>query len=157
MNQTPQQRAKLLFSGSIGFYVTAYSLYQATDELHFPAFVVNLAYAAELSVKAFVLQNSPNADEKVLRQIGHDLNEGLESAIRGGYAPPNETTKDLFNILNDHHIHHYARYLSGPPISMKPFPLMLTAMAHHLTTIGGQMSMPVRLPTPQRTSASRSR
>ena len=153
MDHTPQQHAKLLFSGSIGFYITAHSLYQMTDEIHFSAFVVNLAYAAELSVKAFVLENSPNADEKMLRQIGHDLNAGLQSAIRVGYAPPNEVTKDLFNILNDHHIHHSARYLSGPPINMKPFALMLTAMAHHLTTIGEKMSMPVRLPTPPRISA----
>ena len=154
MDQTPQQRVKMLFSGSIGFYVTAYSLYQTTGEIHFPAFVVNLAYAAELSVKSFVLNNLQNADEKTLLEIGHNLNGGLQRAIDVGYAPPNKTTNELFEILNDHHSRHHARYLDGPPINMKPFGLMLTAMAHHLTTIGEQMSMPVQLPTPPRTIAT---
>ena len=154
MDQTPQQRAKVLFSGSIGFYVTAYSLYQTTGEIHFPAFVVNLAYAAELSVKSFVLNNSQNADESTLRGIGHNLNGGLQRAVDVGYAMPDGTTKELFSLLNDHHVSHHARYLDGPPIDMKPFGLMLTAMAHHLTTIGEQMSMPVQLPTPPRTIAT---
>ncbi|MEP7222903.1 MAG: hypothetical protein ABI673_09595 [Novosphingobium sp.] len=150
MNETPLQRAKSLFSGSIGFYEAARALNQVTGELHWPAFTVLMSYAAELSIKAFIIHKSPAADDNMLREIGHKLNSGLTMAIELGYTPPNWVTADLFNMLNDHHVNHYARYLSGPPVVMKPHAIMLAAMADHLTSIGAQISIPISLQSPAR-------
>jgi hypothetical protein len=147
MDQSQPQRHQMLFSGAIGFYESARSLHLVTGELHLPAFYVLLAYAAELSVKAFVILNRPGANERTLQsEIGHNLNNGFRLAVDAGYVAPNSVTTELFEMLNAHHANHQARYLSGPTVEMKPHTIMLAAMAHHLTVIGSQMSIPVQLP-----------
>jgi DNA / pantothenate metabolism flavoprotein len=146
-NPESDERCKRLFMGAIGFYEAARSLYQVTGELHWPAFYVLLAYSGELSVKSFVMLRRPGTDEAALqKKIGHKLSVGLNMAIEAGYQVPNHVTGELFEILNKHHVNHNARYLIGPPVEMKPHNLMLAAMAHHLTTIGAQMSIPVQIP-----------
>ncbi len=149
MRQEPTDRHRALFSGSIGFYEAARSLHQVTGELHWPAFFVLMSFAAELSVKSFVILKMDGADEDTLRNtIGHDIKLGLQMAQGAGYKPPNWVTSELFDMLNKHHINHNVRYLGGPPVDMKEHKVMLKAMAHHLTTLGEQISIPVQLPLP---------
>jgi hypothetical protein len=144
------QRAKSLFSGSIGYYEAARSLYEVTGERHWPAFFVLLSYAAELSAKSFIMHKAQGASEKTLLDLGHRLSDGLKSAMTAGYVPPNYTTAEMFAMLNEHHVNHHARYLFGPAVVMKPHTIMLAAMAHHLTTIGEQMNFPIALAVPIR-------
>ncbi len=149
-DMTSGEQCRRLFMGAIGFYEAARSLYQVTGELHWPAFYVLLAFAGELSVKSFLVLKRPGTTEMTLQKtVGHKLNIGLEMATKAGYVLPNEITVELFEMLNRHHVNHNARYLVGPSVQMKPHNIMLQAMAHHLTAIGAQMSIPVQIPVPQ--------
>lgn len=140
------ERPGRLLAGAIGFYEATRCLYNDTEGFHFPALVVNLSFCAELSVKAFIAQKNPSANDRFLQKnIGHDLNTGLRLAEENGYYPPNSVTRELFDLLSGPHKNHEARYLSGEYIDLKPINLMILAMAHHLTEIARQMGTPITL------------
>jgi hypothetical protein len=113
-----EEQCRLLLTGSTGFYEAAESLHMRGEQgplMHWPALVVNLNYALELSLKAFILLRT--RDRNNLRGIGHDLVRGLAMAIDLGFQPPPNAV-NLVAVTGPPHMDHSLRYLSGQAIDL---------------------------------------
>ena len=111
-------KAKHLFSGGHGFLEAARSLLilKPNGLIHWPAVYVNLCYALELSLKAYIFHRGET--EKTLRIIGHDLVVALDTAKRLGYIPPTDKLAELVLLLKDSHKDHSLRYLKDETIDL---------------------------------------
>jgi hypothetical protein len=138
VDQTTEAAARL-FTGSLGFFETARAAYRLDGGRHWPAFYVNICYAIELSLKAFVAQRG--ATEKALRhEIGHRLDIALDKAESAGYRPPNGHLRILIGMIGTAHKDHSLRYLEGDVPLVTPEPdETLKAVADHLDAIGEQL------------------
>lgn len=109
------QQARSLLAGAWGFYFTAqlaeggFSTFSEHQPDLRPAILVNVGFAYELSLKAFLAANGQ--DERRLRDIGHQLDCALSEAIRFG-LPENSDVAEQVRLISPAFANHSLRYIS---------------------------------------------
>lgn len=134
--------ARLRIANAVGFLKASDALLaqhktsgDAADVFHTFAFFVNLCFAYELSLKAFLAHRKWPGDEK--RDLGHDLEKALAEAVKLGYQPP-AGVAEMVEILGPLSKSLELRYLSG--VSLPDPPDGALAVAHaHVRAIGDQL------------------
>ena len=134
-----------LLAGSHGFLKAADLLVNASGQLHFPVFCVNLSFAFELSLKGYILASGGTDAE--IKTIGHDLLAAFVRATGQGYVPLLAGIRDLIATLALSHTDSSARYLLGPNLTV-PDPKGSIVIARiHVETIS-RYTLALTQPTP---------
>lgn len=134
--------ARLLYTGAVGFQVAAEAtherhLREPVEPEHWPAISVNLCFALELSLKAFIALRG--GDRRALKEIGHDLVGGLDAARVAGYSPKHPAVSELIAILSPLHVNHSLRYLEDKSTNLPDTRNMISIVRRHVLEIGKQM------------------
>jgi hypothetical protein len=134
--------ARLLYAGALGFLVAAeatheWHLREPTEPEHWPAISVNLCFALELSLKAFIA--SRGGTKKKLKAIGHDLVRGLHAAQAAGYSPNHPAVPCLIAKLGPLHVRPLLSYLEGKSADLPDTRNMIAIVGHHVREVGAQM------------------
>lgn len=69
-----------------------------------------LGLGLELMLKAAIVEWGGTADEKMLRDIGHDLIKALDTAEAVGFKSQAPNLRDILNVLNEPFKQHWFRY-----------------------------------------------
>ena len=80
------------------------------------AYYVNLSFAIELSLKAFL--SSKGWSDKKIKEVGHDLVKAWNCAVDEGLEICSEDVFDLIKILSDGHNTHKFRYLEWKSVTL---------------------------------------
>jgi hypothetical protein len=142
VNAKERQAARLLLTGAIGFLIAAEatherSLTRPKEPEHWPAISVNVCYAFELSLKAFLASRGTTAAQ--LKEIGHDLKKGLSAAREAGYVPDHPAVEAVIDLLSPLHKSNRLRYLEDKSVEL-PDTRNLIAIAHrHMKAVGAQI------------------
>jgi hypothetical protein len=144
-NATPensQETARLLCAGAVGFLIAAKAtherhLHQPGEPEHWPAISVNLCFALELSLKAFIALHGGN--RSTLKKIGHNLASGLTAACEAGYSPKHPSVPELIAILSPLHVSHNMRYLENKSASLPDTRNMISIVNCHVREVGRQI------------------
>jgi hypothetical protein len=126
----------------MGFLVAAEAVHerhlQNTKELeHWPALTVNLCYTLELSLKSFITLHG--ADQRKLKNVGHNLIKCLAEAQSVGYTPTHPAISELIKILSPYHTSHSLRYLEGGAAELPEPRNMIAITREHVSGIHTQM------------------
>jgi len=137
-----QEATRLLYTGAIGFMVSAEatherSLADPTEPEHWPAICVNLCFALELSLKAFVA--SRGTDRKALKALGHDLARALKVAEAAGYQPRHPAIAELVGIFSPLHVNHGLRYLEDRAVEVPETRNAVAIVRRHVLDVGAQI------------------
>lgn len=132
-------KARMLCTGAVGFLVAADAtherhLREPHEPEHWPAISVNLCYAIELSLKSFIAMRG--GDEKLLKDVSHNLERGLKTAQDMGFVPTHPATKELVAILSPFHVRSSLRYLDGKAVDIPEARIMIAVIRKHLQDIG---------------------
>ena len=133
--------ARLRITNAVGFMKAADALWaqhKNNDELFHPfVFFVNLCFAYEISLKAFLAHRKWGGDEK--RDIGHDLEKALAEAVTLGYQPPADVA-DTIKILSPLSKSMELRYLRQVSVHLPDPPDHALKVAQaHIRAIGDQL------------------
>ena len=130
------EQSRCLLAGAWGFYFTAQlaeagftnSAEQQPDLR--PAILVNVGYAYELSLKAFLAANGQ--DDRRLREIGHKLNCALSEAITLG-LPENSDVAEQVRLIGPAFANHSLRYISFENQELPTYPVKF--LRDHLDSV----------------------
>jgi len=152
VSQECQDGARLLLTNGVGFWSAAEAIYLRSldpDQMfHWPVFHVNVCFCFEVTTKGFLAYHG--ATDKQLRDIGHDLTAGLDSAIAAGYAPPHAAVRDVIDHLSPSHRSHEFRYLRDKSVDLIPTMNLLGTAQRHLQAVGVQIGVADIEITPRR-------
>jgi hypothetical protein len=134
--------ARLLYTGAVGFLVAAEAtherhLREPVEPEHWPAISVNLCFALELSLKAFIALRG--GDRRALKEIGHNLVGGLDAAHAAGYSAKHPAVSELITILSPLHVSHSLRYLQDKSVNLLDTRKMISIVRLHVLEVGKQM------------------
>jgi len=139
-----REKTKLWLSGAVGFIETAYSIIYISKTkavFHWPAFYVNLGYAYELSLKGFLANNGWN-DEKLRKEIGHDLQKALSESRTSGFVPHSIDVSEAIDVIGPLHKSQSARYLTGEALQVPAdHEDALRVASDHLNAVGDQLGI----------------
>jgi hypothetical protein len=133
-----------LLAGAFGFLAAAEAtherhLREPAEPEHWPAISVNLCFALELSLKAFIALHG--AKEKELRAIGHNLIAGLDAAVAAGYSPKHPAVPGLIAMLSPLHVGHSLRYLKDKSADLPDTRNMIAIVRCHVREVGSQIQI----------------
>jgi hypothetical protein len=136
--------ARLLCAGAQGFLVAAEATHErhvneSAEPEHWPAITVNLCFALELSLKAFIALHG--GSRETLKKIGHDLVRGLAEARAAGYAPEHPAVPDLITILGPLHVNHSLRYLEKGSVELPEVRNMIAIVGFHVRDVGVKIAI----------------
>jgi hypothetical protein len=139
---TPEENratARLLCAGAVGFLTAAEAtherhLCEPSEPEHWPAISVNLCFALELSLKAFIALHGGN--RKTLKKVGHNLAYGLVAARNVGYSPDHPAVSELIATLSPLHISHSLRYLENKSACLPETRNMISIVRSHVREVG---------------------
>ena len=129
------QDTKLFITGAAGFWEAAEAISKRRNMFHWPAFYVNLSYAIELMLKAFLA--SRGSDRAALKKLGHRLAKGYENAVQAGYQPPSTNLLRLIDLIDGKLLSF--RYLEGGSIEITEEKTALEIVEVHLHSIAEQI------------------
>jgi hypothetical protein len=132
----------LLSAGAHGFLVAAEATHERhlrdpVEPEHWPAIGVNLCFALELSLKAFISLHGGSS--AALKKIGHNLVGGLADARAAGYLPKHPALADLIAILSPLHHNHSLRYLENKSANLPDTRVMISIVRCHVREVGMQI------------------
>lgn len=131
--------ARLRIQNAQGFLEAAGAMFIAGKvDLHPFAFFVNLCFAYELSLKAFLAHRKWQGKEG-RGGLGHDLEQALAEAMALHYAPPADVAT-MLKILGPLSKGMDLRYLKGCAVQLPHPPGHALAVAHaHMNALAQQL------------------
>ncbi len=135
--------ARLLCAGALGFLIAAEATHERYlrkpgEPEHWPAISVNLCFALELSLKAFIALRGGNRG--TLKKIGHNLASGLAAARKVGYSPQHPAVPELIATLSPLHVSHSLRYLENKSARLPDTRNMISIVRYHVLEVGTQIA-----------------
>ena len=126
----------------MGFLVAAEATYerhaiQRDGPEHWPAIIVNLCFAIELSLKAFLA--SCGCDREHLIRLRHNLTRALREAVENGYRPGSDAVPALIEELSPYHKDHSIRYLEGRDLDLPDTSNMIAIVRLLVAEVGGKL------------------
>ena len=133
---------KLFLANGYGFFLAAARIAGAGvgPDFPWPPFFVNIGYAFELSLKAYVLQHG-GTEELCRNAIRHDLSRAIVESRSRGLAQPSDDVYALLSKIGPYHRDHSFRYMT--PIDETALPDVahtLVVTNQHLSSIAKQLS-----------------
>lgn len=132
--------ARLRIQNAAGFLEAAAAMFTAGKvDLHPFAFFVNMCFAYELSLKAFLAHRKWQGKEG-RGGLGHDLEQAFAEAVTLGYVPPSDVS-DMLKILGPlSKAPMELRYLTGNAVQLPHPPEHALAVAHaHMNAVARQL------------------
>ncbi|MGH7033943.1 MAG: hypothetical protein ACREFL_09465 [Stellaceae bacterium] len=132
-------QASLFLANAFGFYLAAKRIAEGGlgDDFPWPPFFVNVGYAFELSLKAYVLQRG--GAERDCRNLGHDLKAATSEAQNRGLPQPQWDVTEFLDKINPHHRDHSFRYLRDITLLVPDADEILDVTKRHLEAVAREL------------------